>query len=82
MVAADRFKSRWIREWMIFAICLGLGGHIALALLLHAPQQWPARTLWLYGVVLALSVYVGVQLLRSVWWLWRSERTSDSQDHA
>ena len=82
MFAADRFKSRWIREWIIFAVCLGLGGHIALALLLHAPEQWPAGNLWLYGLLLALSVYVCIQLLRSVWWLWRGERASDSQEQA
>lgn len=82
MFAADRFKSRWIREWIIFAVCLGLSGHIALALLLHAPEQWPARTLWLYGVLLALSVYVCVQLLRSAWWWWRGGHDSDSQEEA
>ena len=65
---------------MIFAICLGLGGHIALGLLLHAPDQWPASSLWLYGLLFALSVYVCVQLLRSAWWLWKGERTSDSQE--
>ena len=80
MFAADKFKSRWIREWIIFAVCLGLGGHIALGLLLHAPDQWPANSLWLYGLLFALSVYVCVQLLRSVWWLWRGERAADSQE--
>ena len=82
LFAADRFKSRWVREWIIFAVCLGLGGHIALALLLHVPEQWPVRTLWLYGLLLALSVYVCVQLLRSVWWLCRGDRASDSQEQA
>ena len=40
----DKSKSRAIKEWVIFAVCMGLGGHIALALLLHAPaDQWPQR---------------------------------------
>lgn len=82
MFTADKSKSRIVKEWIIFAVCLGLGGHIALGLLLHAPDQWPVQSLWFYGVVLALSVYVGVQLIRSVWWFGRGERAedSDSQD--
>lgn len=76
--AADKAQSKYVKEWMIFAICLGLGGHIALALLLHAPEQWPADTLWIYGVVFALAVYAGVQLLRSVWWVCRGERSEPS----
>ena len=82
MLASGKFKSCLIREWIIFAICLGLGGHIALALLLHAPEQWPVNTLWLYGVSLTLSVYVCVQLLRSAWWFFKGERPeeSDSQE--
>ncbi len=73
--AAGKARSKCVKEWIIFALCLGLGGHIALALLLHAPEQWPADTLWIYGVLLALAVYVCVQLLRSVWWWCRGERS-------
>ncbi len=84
MLIADAFKSRCMREWIIFGICLGLGGHIALGLLLHAPEQWPANTLWLYGLLFTLAVYVCVQLLRLVWWFYRGERQeeSDSQEEA
>jgi len=78
MLTSGKFKSRLIREWIIFAICLGLGGHIALALLLHAPEQWPVNTLWLYGASLTLSIYVCVQLLRSVWWFCKGERPEES----
>ncbi len=76
--AADKSRLKFVKEWMIFAICLGLGGHIALALLLHAPEQWPVDTLWIYSVLLALAVYVCVQLLRSVWWWCRGERSEES----
>ncbi len=74
MFAAGNTRLKFVKEWVIFALCLGLGGHLALALLLHAPEQWPADTLWIYGVLLALAVYMAVQLLRSVWWLCRRER--------
>ena len=26
-----------IREWIIFALCLGVGGHIGLGVVMHAP---------------------------------------------
>jgi len=53
------------REWIIFAICLGLGGHIALGVILHAPELWPWNDaglagLWVYGIV---------QLVRWLWWI-------------
>ena len=78
MRVAGKARLKFVKEWVIFALCLGLGGHLALALLLHAPKQWPADTLWIAGVLLALAVYVAVQLLRSVWWLCRGERSEGS----
>ena len=78
LFASGKARSKAVKEWIIFALCLGLGGHLALALLLHAPEQWPADTLWIYGILLALAVYVCVQLLRSVWWWRRSARPEGS----
>ena len=80
----DKSKSRAIKEWVIFAVCMGLGGHIALALLLHAPaDQWPDRAPWFYVVgfslSLSFSVYVGVQLIRSAWWFVRGERSEEAE---
>ncbi len=80
----DKSKSRAIKEWVIFAVCMGLGGHIALALLLHAPaDQWPDRAPWFYvvgfSISLSFSVYVGVQLIRSVWWFVRGERSEEAE---
>lgn len=62
-----------VREWIIFAICLGLGGHIVLGVVLHAPDLWPWRDAGLYGLLVGLSVYVVAQLARSLWWLLRSK---------
>jgi hypothetical protein len=65
------------REWIVFAICLGLGGHIALAVVLHAPDFWPWSKAWLYGLLSGLGLYVVVQLVRSVWWFRRGDADSD-----
>ena len=35
-------KMLWLREWIIFALSIGLGGHVALGLILHDP----ASELW------------------------------------
>lgn len=64
-------KTRLVREWIVFAICLGLGGHIVLGVILHAPEKWPWREAGVHGLLVGLSVYVAVQLIRSVWWLIR-----------
>ncbi len=66
MGAAGAVRSKWMTEWIIFALCLGLGGHLALALLLHFPER-PVETLWRDGVLLSLAAYVCVQLLRAAW---------------
>jgi hypothetical protein len=60
-----------LREWIIFAISLGVGGHIALGVVLHAPEAWPWRTAGLSGLLIGLLVYGLVQLARSVWWMVR-----------
>jgi hypothetical protein len=60
-----------IREWIIFALCLGVGGHIALAFMLHAPELWPWNRAGLYGLLSGLAFYALVQLSR---WLSRVVR--------
>jgi hypothetical protein len=67
------------REWIIFAICLGLGGHIALAVVLHAPDLWPWSKAWLYGILSGFTLYVAVQVVRSIWWIFRG-KTSDERE--
>ncbi|MDE3020116.1 MAG: hypothetical protein KGO52_15655 [Nitrospirota bacterium] len=58
-----------VREWIIFAICLGLGGHIALGLILHAPDLWSWQNAGSRGLLIGLAVYVTVQVIRSIWWV-------------
>lgn len=61
-----------IREWIIFALCLGVGGHIALGVMLHAPDLWPWSTAGFYGLLSGLAVYVLVQGVRGLWKLFKS----------
>lgn len=69
--------SPWAREWIIFAICLGLGGHLVLGLILHAPEAWPWKEAGTAGLLVGLSVYVVVQLGRSALWIWKGKRNND-----
>lgn len=62
-------KNTLVREWMIFAVSLGLGGHIVLGLVLHAPETWSWNQAGMHGLLVGLSVYVLVQVVRSLWWV-------------
>ena len=66
-----------VREWIIFAICLGVGGHIALGFVLHAPNLWPWSQAGLYGLLSGLLVYVVVQGFRWIWRYGRMRRASE-----
>ena len=69
-----------LREWIIFAICLGLGGHIALGVILHDPELWPWSDAGLSGLLIGLSVYGAVQLVRSIWWVVRGRTKRGSEN--
>jgi hypothetical protein len=62
-------KGAVAREWIIFALSVGLGGHVVLGLMLHKPELWPWNKAGIYGLLVGLSVYVAVQLGRSLWWV-------------
>ncbi len=62
-----------VREWIIFALCLGVGGHIALAFVLHAPDLWPWSRAGLYGLLSGVAFYAMVLLSR---WIWRTVKTT------
>jgi hypothetical protein len=68
-----------VREWIIFALCLGLGGHIALGIILHAPEVWPWQDAGMRGLLIGLSCYVAVQVMRSLWWLIRGRARSNRE---
>jgi hypothetical protein len=53
------------REWIIFAICMGLGGHVVLGIVLHAPDAWPWEQAGRYALLVGFAVYVAVLLSRA-----------------
>ena len=66
-----------IREWIIFALCLGIGGHVALGVMLHAPDMWPWSTAGFYGLMSGLAVYAVVQTARGIWKILRTSKARD-----
>jgi len=70
-----------LREWIIFALCLGVGGHVALGVMLHAPDLWPWSTAGFYGLLSGLLVYAVVQSGRLIWRIARrTSRGSSDKD--
>ena len=67
-------KTVVAREWVIFALSFGLGGHIALGFMLHnsTPERW--QTIGWKAVFFGLFVYVAVQISRSIFLAIRSHR--------
>ena len=65
-----------MKEWIIFAICLGLGGHIALGFVLHGPELWSLQEAGVNGLLGGLGVYLLIQLLRSLWWMYKGKLKS------
>jgi hypothetical protein len=67
-------KTVVAREWIIFALSVGLGGHIALGFMLHSstPDRW--QTIGWKAVFFGLFVYVAVQAGRSIFLAIRSRR--------
>lgn len=72
----DFTKKTVIREWIVLALCLGFGAHIALGFLLHGSLGWPTEEFGFYGIVFGVMVYVVVQVIRSVWWVWKGKTQS------
>lgn len=68
------------REWIIFALCLGAGGHLALGFVLHAPDLWPWSRAGLYGLLSGLVIYVLVQVARFLWSRGHAKRADLEQD--
>jgi hypothetical protein len=66
-----------LREWIVFALCLGLGAHVALGFLLHGESGWPTEWYGIYGAIFGLCIYVIVQIGRSFWWVWKGKKTEE-----
>ncbi len=68
-------KASMAREWIIFALSFGLGGHVALGFVLHnpSPERWQAMG-W-NAVFFGVFVYVAVQAGRSIYLAIRASRT-------
>ena len=68
-------KTVVAREWIIFALSFGLGGHVALGFMLHSstPDRW--LTMGWKAVFFGLFVYVAVQAGRSIFLAIRSRQT-------
>ncbi|UCE63424.1 MAG: hypothetical protein JSU59_11290 [Nitrospirota bacterium] len=73
----EKTKKKVIREWIILALCVGLGAHVTLGMVLHGQEGWSGATFALYGILISVSLYVLVQLGRSVWWWLRVERSAE-----
>jgi len=65
-------KAAMAREWIIFALSFGLGGHIALGLVLHnpSPARWQEMGWNIFFI--GLFVYIAVQAGRSIYMAIRS----------
>jgi hypothetical protein len=78
-------KTTIMKEWAFFALSFGLGGHVALGMMLHAPELWPWDKAGIYGLLVGVSVYVAIQVLRSIWWVMtegrRSRRSAMTSHH-
>jgi len=70
----DFTKKTIVREWIVFAISLGLGAHVALGVLLHGSLDWPTEAYGFYGIFFGVIIYVVTQISRSVWWMWRGRK--------
>ena len=65
-------KTILVREWIIFSLSIGLGGHVALGLVLHDPSY--TQDMGWNTVFIGLFLYVLFQALRSVYLAIRSRR--------
>lgn len=66
-------KASIAREWIIFTLSVGIGGHIALGLVLHEPAQHWQEMGW-NTLFIGLFVYVAVQAGRSIFFAVRSRK--------
>jgi len=76
----DAKNKKAVREWINFALCLGLGAHVTLGLVIHDAENWKPQTSGMYGLLISLAIYVMVQVVRSIWWIVKGESTEENFD--
>ena len=69
-------KKTIVREWIVLAISLGFGAHVALGVLLHGSLDWRTEDFGFYGIFFGVFIYVVVQIGRSIWWVMKSNRNT------
>jgi len=72
-------KAVIAREWIIFALSVGVGGHVAFGMVLHDPLQQRWQEMGWNSLFVGLFVYVAVQASRSIFLAIRSRRVK--HDH-
>lgn len=70
------------REWIIFALCLGAGGHVALGIILHDPSWWPWSSAGFSGLLTGLGLYGVVQMSRILWRARQGKQATAPDDEA
>ena len=55
-----------MREWIIFALCMGAAGHIVLGIVLHAPESWPWQQAGPAALAVGVGLYVSVLIARTL----------------
>ena len=73
-------KKTMVREWIVLALCLGVGAHVALGFLLHGAQDWPTESYGYYGIFFGVFIYVAVQIGRSLWWVRKGNRNTQGSE--
>ena len=72
-------KASFAREWIIFALSIGIAGHIALGLVLHDPaHQW--HEMGWNTLFIGVFVYIAVQAGRSIFFAVRSHRLNQTPE--
>lgn len=67
-------KAVIAREWIIFALSIGIGGHVAFGMVLHDPFQQRWQEMGWNSLFVGLFVYVAVQAGRSIFSAIRSRQ--------
>ena len=79
-MAIDQSKKKKtvFREWIIFAISMGAGAHVALGMILHAPERWDWNHTATHTILIGFAIYGVIQIIRSFRWIIKRKRPTES----